>query len=198
MGHMITRVCLTIEDWTGRPGKIAGWLILALVLAVCVSVLAAFLRISVFVDYETALPLIGRAFSASTVADLQWHLFAVMVMLGGAFALQGNRHVQVDFLSSRFSPRLQRLVTVAGDLCLLLPFCGFMVWYGWKFAMTAYHIGEGSAYGGMTDRWVIKMIIPLGFGLIALNALARSLRLLIEAVDSSAAATVIPGSHPHG
>ncbi len=153
MGHAIVRVCSKIEKWTSWPGKAAGWLILALVLVVCLSVIAAYLRISVFVQFDSALPLIGRTLSASTLADMQWHLFAVLVMLGGAFALRDNRHVQVDFISARFSPRMSRLVTLTGDLLLLLPFCGFMIWFGWRFAMTAYVQGEGSAY-------VTEVVVP--------------------------------------
>lgn len=195
MGHAIVRVCRRIERWTGWPGKAAGWLILALVLVVCLSVVAAAMRISVFVRFDTALPLIGRTLSASTLADMQWHLFAILVMLGGAFALHDNRHVQVDFISSRFSPRMQRIVTLAGDLLLLLPFCCFMIWFGWRFAMTAYVQGEGSAYGGMTQRWIIKMIIPLGFALIATQSVARCLRLITEIVRPETAAPPEPARH---
>lgn len=195
MGHAIVRVCSKIEKWTSWPGKAAGWLILALVLVVCLSVIAAYLRISVFVQFDSALPLIGRTLSASTLADMQWHLFAVLVMLGGAFALRDNRHVQVDFISARFSPRTSRLVTLTGDLLLLLPFCGFMIWFGWRFAMTAYVQGEGSAYGGMTQRWMIKMILPLGFALIATQSAARCLRLIVELIQPATAAPKEPSHH---
>jgi TRAP-type mannitol/chloroaromatic compound transport system permease small subunit len=188
VGHLIVRICSKIEEWTSWPGKAAGWLILALVLVVCLSVVAAYFRVSIFVQFDTALPLIGRSLSASTLADMQWHLFAVLVMLGGAFALHGNRHVQVDFLSFRFSSRGLRLVTLAGDLLLLLPFCGFMIWFGWRFALTAYAQGEGSAYGGMTQRWIIKMILPLGFALIATQSVARCVRLIVELIQPATAA----------
>lgn len=180
MGQTFVRLCSRVEAWTGWPGKAAGWLVPLLTVTVCISVLAAFLRVSTFVEFDRVLPLIGRSVSANTLADLQWHLFAILVMLGGAFALHGNRHVKVDFLSARFSPRVARLVTLAGDLLFLLPFCGFMVWFGWRFAMTAYMQGEGSAYGGMTQRWIIKLVLPLGFALIAAQSVARCLRMIAE------------------
>lgn len=193
----IARTCSDIERWSGLPGKFAGWLVPILVVVVCASVLAAHLRVSTFFTLDAPAPLIGGAFSASTLTDLQWHLFAILIMLGGAFALHGNRHVQVDFLSARFSARIARVIILLGDLLIMLPFCGFMIWFGGKFAVTAYHLGEGSVYGGMTDRWMIKMFLPLGFALIAVNGVARSLRLIIELVQPSAAAAPKGNAH-HG
>jgi hypothetical protein len=76
--------------------------------------------------------------------DLHWHFFTMLVMLGGAFALSTNGHVQVDFLSQRFKPSTQKVIMVLGDVFFLLPFCIFMAWYGWRFTVTSFNMGEGS------------------------------------------------------
>ena len=62
-----------------------------------------------------------------------------------------------------------------GDLVFLLPFCVIITWYGYSFAVKAYATGEGSTYGGMLDRWVIKAMIPVAFSLLGLCGLLRAI-----------------------
>ena len=86
----------------------------------------------------------------------------------------------VDFIPSRFQPRTKRLVTLLGDVLLLLPFALVMTWFSWQFMASAFASGEGSSDGGLEQRWIIKAVMPLGFGLLALFGLARVLRTARE------------------
>ncbi|MCC5988581.1 MAG: TRAP transporter small permease subunit [Pararhodobacter sp.] len=183
----LVRLCLWIERITAWPGRAAGWLLPLLVVAVCLSVAAASLRINVFLRWSDPVPLFGRSLTVNGMLDLHWHLFTILVMLGGAFALRTNAHVHVDFMSARFRPETQKVITILGDIFLLLPFCLFMTWYGWRFTVTSFNMGEGSTYGGLADRYLIKAFLPLGFALLALNATARMLRLVAELVSPAAA-----------
>lgn len=160
-------------------GRVSAWTVPLLVISVCISILLVQLRANVLVEWGAAVPLFGTGLSAGGLTDLQWHLFAVMVMLGGAYTLRENGHVCVDFLSSRFSPRTRQVVTLLGDLLLLLPFAAVMTWFSWEYMAAAWSSGEGSSYGGLNQRWIIKAVMPLGFGLLALFALVRPLRLAI-------------------
>ncbi|WBY03574.1 TRAP transporter small permease subunit [Ramlibacter tataouinensis] len=132
---------------------------------------------SVLLQWEQPIPLFNTELSLSGLNDLQWHLFAVMVMLGGAYTLHEKGHVCVDFLSARLPERTRELITMFGDLLLLVPFAIVMTWFSWKFALNAWNTGEGSSYGGLVDLWIIKSVMPLGFALLALYGVARALRI---------------------
>ena len=53
---------------------------------------------------------------------------------------------------------------------------------------SAFSSGEGSSDGGLEQRWVIKAVMPLGFGLLALFGLARALRTAAELLRGEPAA----------
>lgn len=164
--------------WVGRLG---AWAMPVLVLSVCVSVWLAQIRANVLLEWSTRLPLLGTKLSLNGLNDLQWHLFAVMVMLGGVYTLHERGHVCVDFLVAQRSARTRRWITIAGDLLLLLPFAAVMTWFSWQFMLAAFTASEGSSYGGLDDRWIIKAVMPLGFGLLMVYALVRPIRLLLTA-----------------
>jgi TRAP-type mannitol/chloroaromatic compound transport system permease small subunit len=73
-------------------------------------------------------------------------------------------------------------VTLLGDALLLLPFALVMAWFSWRFMASAWASGEGSSDGGLDQRWIIKAVLPLGFGLLALFGVARALRTARELI----------------
>jgi TRAP-type mannitol/chloroaromatic compound transport system permease small subunit len=166
-------------------GRIAAWTVPLLVAGVCLGVLMAHLRLNELARWGVDLPVFADRLTLNGLTDLQWHLFAAMVMLGGAYTLHENRHVSVDFIAGRLSARLRTWITVVCDLVMLLPFALVMTWFSWKYTMTAYASGEGSSYGGLVDLWIVKSVMTLGFGLLALLALARPLRLTIEMLSAN-------------
>lgn len=169
-----------LEQALSWLGKQTAWTIPLLVLSVCATVAMVQLRWNVLWQWQTDWPVFGRDFSLAGLTEFQWHLFALFTMLGGVYALHDDQHVSVDFLSSRFSTRTRAIITVIGDWFFLLPFACIMTYFAWKYMLTAYASGEASSYGGLSDRWVIKAVMPLGFGALALYALFRGLRIVGE------------------
>ncbi|WP_186386582.1 MULTISPECIES: TRAP transporter small permease subunit [unclassified Stappia] len=155
------------------PGKIVGWLVLPLIVSVCLGVLAAKVGTNRLADWGVRVPLFDTGVTVNTLLDLQWHIFALLVLFGGVYAYRDRSHVSVDFLASGFSARTRAVVDLVCDLIFLLPFCLIIVWFGTRFAHRAYVTGEGSTYGGMIDRWMIKACIPLAFSLLGLAAVNR-------------------------
>lgn len=174
-----------ISAW---PGRAASWLVLAIVVVVLAAVIGSQLRLGTLASWGTQLPLLGSGLTITGLAELQWHLFAVMVMLGGAYALTEDRHVRVDLLYSKLPRRGRALVDVLGDLIFLLPFCALVAWLSLSFIGLAYRSGEQSDYGGLIDRYLIKSIIPIGLAVLALAGLGRiltNLRLVLARHGSS-------------
>jgi TRAP-type mannitol/chloroaromatic compound transport system permease small subunit len=160
------------------PGRLASWLVLVITVAVLVAIIGNAYRVGSFLSWETELPVLGRGLTMTGISELQWHLFAIMVMLCGAFALSDDRHVRVDLVYARLSERGRAVIDLCGDLLFLLPFMGFVFWLSLGFVGMAYRTGEGSDYGGLLDRYLIKAIIPIGCALIFVVGVGRVLRNL--------------------
>jgi TRAP-type mannitol/chloroaromatic compound transport system permease small subunit len=182
--HMI-RLLKAVENACAWFGKAAAWTVPVLVLGTCITVLMVQLRVNTLLEWAAPIPLFVDRLTLGGLTDLQWHLFAVMTMLGGVYALHDNAHVCVDFLASNFTERTRAIITMLGDLFLLLPFALIMTNFAWDYTVSAYLSGEGSSYGGLADRWLIKAVMPLGFGLLAVFGFTRGLRLLLELLGGS-------------
>lgn len=176
MERFLTRLI----DLCVLPGRLAGWLLLPLILFVCLAVWAAQTGRNGFLAWQGDVFLLGDGITVNTLIDAQWHIFAVLVLFGGAYAFRDNQHVSVDFLSATLSPRARMIIRTLGDLAFVLPFCAIIVWFGTKFAMTSFNSGEGSNYGGLMDRWLIKACVPAGFALLGVAATARALRTILR------------------
>lgn len=121
------------------------------------------------------------AFSVTSAAsfELEWHLFALVFLLSAGWAFQCDKHVRVDVLYQRFSHTQQAWVNLIGCLCLLMPMCLVIMQQGFIFGMNAYRLAETSPDpGGLPYRFVIKMAIPLGFGVLFLQGVSTALKSL--------------------
>lgn len=156
------------------PGKIVSWLVVVLVLSVIGSVAAAWFGLSTLADWEGRIPVLGGALTVNSLVDLQWYIFALIVLFGGIWSLLEHRHVTVDFIAIRFTARTRGWITILGNTFLLLPLCVLVIRYGADFAATAWRTGEGSNQGGLAAHWLIKGALPLSFALLGLAGIAQS------------------------
>ena len=53
---------------------------------------------------------LGTAFSSNSLLELQWYLFSVIFLLGGAYVLSVDEHVRVDVLYGRLAPSRRALI----------------------------------------------------------------------------------------
>ena len=108
--------------------------------------------------------------------EIQWYMFAAMFLLGAGYALKYDEHVRVDVFFSRMSPRTQAWVDVFGGLLFLLPITIIIAWMGIPMVVNSYRITEYSSDAGGLLRWPVKIMIPLGFGLLALQGVAEVIK----------------------
>jgi TRAP-type mannitol/chloroaromatic compound transport system permease small subunit len=57
-----------------------------------------------------------------------------------------------------------------------MPFCWFMVLYSWPWFLESWQIGEISANAGGLIRWPVKLLLPLGFGLLMLQGVSEVIK----------------------
>ena len=162
------------------PGKIAGWLVLPLAFFIVIAIIAGKLGHPVLISWDGRIPFLGRALTVNSLVDFQWHFYAIIVLFAGSYALYENKHVSVDTFSRMLSQRGQLWLRLVFDALFLLPFCAILIYYGTKFAVTAWNTGEGSTQGGLQMRWVIKSMIPFAFGLMAAMGVLRIMDALVR------------------
>ena len=159
--HSIIRFAEKVNE---LAGKNVAWLTTVLVLLVCFDVI----RRSLINDTE------------AWIMELEWHLFALIFLLGAGYALKHDRHVRVDLFYSNFSKRDQAWVNLLGTLLFLIPWCIVIIVMSWQYAGEAWAIREGSPDpGGLPARYLIKLAIPVGMSLLLLQGLAELSKALL-------------------
>jgi TRAP-type mannitol/chloroaromatic compound transport system permease small subunit len=146
-----------INKWVGHA---TAWLVLLMVLIIVYDVL------------------MRRFFSIGSVQlqELQWHLFALIFLLGAAYTFQYDEHVRVDILYQKLSPHNQAWLNIFGNLFLLLPFCILIIYTSYPFVLASFNQFETSPDpGGLPYRFILKSAIPLAFALLLLQAIANTL-----------------------
>lgn len=114
--------------------------------------------------------------SSNAWLELQWYMFAVAVMLGASYTLRRNEHVRVDIVYMTLSERQQHWVDILGGVLFLLPACVVIGWLSWPFFMQSYAVGEGSSNAGGLLRWPIRLAVPVGLALLALQGVSEIIK----------------------
>lgn len=108
--------------------------------------------------------------------ELEWHLMAPIALLGITVLMLEKGHVRVDMLFEHLSKRSQHLLDCVSMLCGAIMAMLFIK-YSAGFVESAWSIREGSPDpGGLPARYVVKAMIPVAFGLFALQCLANAMR----------------------
>jgi TRAP-type mannitol/chloroaromatic compound transport system permease small subunit len=120
-----------------------------------------------------------KGFSSGLIIfeELQWHLYAVGVMFGLSYAQTTNSHIRVDLFYSHFRAKTKNVIEILSILFMVLPFIAVIFIHSLDFVAESYRINEHSeSPSGLPFRWLIKSVIPLSMGLLALAVLSRLYR----------------------
>lgn len=109
------------------------------------------------------------------VDKVQGWLSVAMVMFAAAEAERRGEHVGVDTLTERAGPRARRALAGFGLACTLAT-AALMIWEGWATAAFARMTEAMTDIHGVR-LWWLQALVPLGFALLLLVALARLVRL---------------------
>jgi len=156
-----------IDALNDRFGTIAIWLVL----------------ISCLVSTGNAISRHVLGLSSNAWLEIQWYMFAAMVLLGGPYTLKVNEHVRVDLFYSSVSERARIFIDIFGGLFFLLPICLILVYFTWPFFLDSWRISEMSQNAGGLIRWPVKLLLPLGFALMALQGLSEVIKRLAALGD---------------
>jgi len=151
---------LKLEAFFDRFSNVMGWI---------AGFLNLIMLINVFYD-----SIMRYFFNSGSIAlqEMEWHLFAVVFLFGMAFTLKEDGHVRVDILYDNFSPRWKAIVNIGGTLLFLIPLSVLItegsIWYVHEAYTSAEISGDP---GGLTQRWLIKAVIPTSFVFLIVSAI---------------------------
>ena len=111
-------------------------------------------------------------FSSASLYELEWHIFAVIFMIGSSLTLQKDEHVRVDVFYNKFSDKGKNIINLIGNIIFLLPFSLVIFYTSIPFVEDSFRVLESSPDpGGLPFRFFIKSIIPISFLLLALQGI---------------------------
>ncbi|WP_265946694.1 TRAP transporter small permease subunit [Dechloromonas sp. A34] len=148
-------------DWlTERVGKGAFWLVLLMTIISSANAVVRFIF----------------NYSSNGLLEIQWYLFAAVFLLCAPYTLQKNEHVRIDVLSGKLSPRGLAVIDIIGTLFFLLPMVVLVLWLSMPLIAESYRINEMSANAGGLIRWPVKILLPIGFTLLALQGVSELIK----------------------
>jgi TRAP-type mannitol/chloroaromatic compound transport system permease small subunit len=98
------------------------------------------------------------------------------VLLGASYVLLKDAHVRVDFISSKLSPRTNAVFDALALMLVAISFCVMLIKYSWPMFEIAWRTGERSSNAGGLIRWPVLLCLPVGFGLLLLQACAETVK----------------------
>jgi len=153
----LTRVIDRLSDVFGL---IAKWLVL---LACLVSATNAIVRY--LINY-----------SSNGFLEIQWYMFAGIVLLGAAQTLRLNEHVRVDLVYSSVSDKGRLWIDIFGIIIFLLPVTIYLTYLTWPFFYTSFVSRDYSMNAGGLILWPVKALLPLGFASLVLQGVAELIK----------------------
>lgn len=157
------RLCGALDAFINRTGQFISWLAAVLIVVIIVQVILRYV--------------FGRGLVV--LEEVQWHLYAIGIMIGFSYAIVHDSHIRLDLLQDRFSRRRKEKVEIFGILFLLMPMIIVILIHSWPFLYDSLRINERSdAPMGLCCRWFIKAFLPVGFIMMGLAAISRLVRAI--------------------
>jgi TRAP-type mannitol/chloroaromatic compound transport system permease small subunit len=156
----LLKFALFIDAISEKIGWLASWTVLFAAI-ICAS--------NAFVRY-------GFDMSSNAFLEIQWYLFAWMVMAGAPFVLKMNEHVRVDLIYGRLGGRKPVYIDIVGTLLFLLPVVGYLLWLTMPYFIRVFTSGEMSQNAGGLIRWPALLAIPVGLALLWLQGVSEIIK----------------------
>ena len=142
-----------------------------------------FARLAAYTVFFSAMICAGNAFirygvdwSSNGMLEIQWYLFAWMVMVGSPYVLKVNEHVRVDLLYGKLKGNAPVYVDIFGLIFFLLPIMGFMTYLSTPYFLNTFFSGEMSQNAGGLIRWPVVLSLPVGFAMVWLQGVAELIK----------------------
>jgi len=139
----------------------------------CIIILTFGTSYEVFVRYVLDDP-------TSWAFDMSYLMYGALFFMAGGYTLSRNGHVRGDFIYRTWRPRRQAIVELTLYVLFFYPGVLALVYSGWGYGTDSMRILEVSVNSPSgIPIWPMKMLIPVGGVLLALQGFAEVLRCII-------------------
>ena len=160
---MINRFIYGVDLLSRTVGHAFSW---------CLVILTLGTTYEVFVRYVLNAP-------TSWAFDFSYLMYGAMFFMAGAYTLSRGAHVRADMFYRLWQPRTQAKVELVLYVVAFFPGVLALVISGWNYGYTSMKILESSVNSPAgVPIWPLKMLIPFGAGLLALQGFAEVLRCI--------------------
>ena len=161
---MVSKLIYGIDQLSRMVGHAFAWCIIILTFGTCYEV---------FVRYVLDNP-------TSWAFDMSYLMYGGLFFMAGAYALSRNAHVRGDFLYRLWRPRVQAIVELTLYVLFFYPGVLALMYAGWGYGYEAARIREVSVNSPVgIPVWQMKLLIPFGAGLLAIQGIAEVLRCIL-------------------
>jgi len=162
--NFLKKISQLIDALNEKTGLFAAWLSTLMVLTVVYDVIMRY----------------GFKKGNIAVQEMEWHLFAVVFLIGAAYSLKKDAHVRVDILYTKFSTKKKAWVDLLGTFIFLIPFSIMIIYSCRGFIESSWAVREISPDpGGLPARYILKAMIPAGFFLLILQGISQAIKNLL-------------------
>jgi TRAP-type mannitol/chloroaromatic compound transport system permease small subunit len=160
---MMHRLIYSIDQLSKTVGHAFAWCIVILTLGTCYEVTVRYV-----LDDPT-----------SWAFDLSYLMYGAVFYMAGAYTLSRGGHVRADMFYRKWSERNQAVVEFVLYILFFFPGILALVVAGGGYGLESLRLREVSVNSpaGM-PIWPLKMMIPFGAGLMALQGFAELLRCI--------------------
>lgn len=161
---MINRFIYAIDQLSKSVGHAFAWCIVIVTLGTCYEV---------FVRYVLNNP-------TSWAFDMSYLMYGAVFYMAGAYTLSRGGHVRADMFYRLWKPRTQARVELVLLILFFFPGVLALMYSGWSYGYESMRIGEVSVNSPAgVPIWPLKMMIPVGATLLALQGVAELLRCFV-------------------
>lgn len=153
----LLKLSALIDGFSEAMGRVAGYLVL-----ICCLVSAGNAIVRYVFNY-----------SSNGWLEIQWYMFAFIVLIGASYTLRMNEHVRVDIIYGAISARARLWVDIIGIVFFLLPACFYLALLSWPMFTLSLAQNEVSSNAGGLIRWPVKLVIFAGFALLVLQGISE-------------------------
>jgi TRAP-type mannitol/chloroaromatic compound transport system permease small subunit len=161
---MIDKFIYAVDQLSKTVGHAFAW---------CLMILVFGTSYEVFVRYLLNAP-------TSWAFDFSYLMYGAMFYMAGAYTLSRGGHVRADMFYRLWRPRTQAAVELFLYIVFFFPGVLALVISGWHYGYDSMRIFESSVNSPAgVPIWPLKMLIPFGAGLLALQGVAEVLRCVL-------------------
>lgn len=154
-----------IDQLSDAAGLLAAWFFVVIGAMICYEVIARYVFLSPTIWAE----------ELSRLVQI-WAGY-----LAAAYVLRHRHMIRITAITDRLGPRGRR-VAESFSLIWIIIFCGYAIWWGLEIAIDSIIVGRADSTMLALPLWFSEFAVPVGFGLLLLQALAELARLAGGAV----------------